>query len=94
MIFKQWFKEFKIHFNQSISYPDTDIILEMKTTIISKIRKFMTENPTLVMFGLALAITLAIGAAVGTLDQHQALAFRAQDPNPPCGMYDHLACNP
>jgi hypothetical protein len=48
----------------------------MKGTIISKIRKFATEHPRLMTYGLVLAITLAIGAAIGTLEQHQAFALR------------------
>jgi hypothetical protein len=49
----------------------------MKATI-SKIRKFATANPAFVTFGLSLAITLAIGAAIGMLDHQQAFAFRCE----------------
>lgn len=49
---------------------------EMKGIIISKIRKFATEHPRLMTYGLVLAITLAIGVAIGTLEQHQAFALR------------------
>jgi hypothetical protein len=52
---------------------------EMKSSIL-KIRKLVTEHPTLVTIGLGLAITLAIGAVIGVLDYHQAYAYAP----PPC----------
>jgi hypothetical protein len=52
----------------------------MKSTIISKIRKLVTEHPTLVTIGLGLAITFVIGAAIGMVDVHTAAA-RVQDQN-------------
>lgn len=36
--------------------------------IIFKIRKVVTEHPTLVTIGLGLAITFAVGGAIGMLD--------------------------
>jgi hypothetical protein len=52
-------------------------ILEMKG-IILKIRKFAIEHPALVAFALGLAVTLAVGAAMGMLDQQQAFANNEQ----------------
>ena len=43
----------------------------MKSTIISKIRIFATEHPALIRYGIAFAITLAIGL----LDYQQASAI-------------------
>jgi hypothetical protein len=45
----------------------------MKSIIISRIRSFAIRKPTVVAFGLALAITLAVGPTMGVLDHQQAL---------------------
>jgi hypothetical protein len=39
--------------------------------IIPKIRKLLADRPTLVTFGLVLAIALFIGAAIGMLSDQQ-----------------------
>ena len=44
-------------------------------SIGSKISKIVIGSPTLITFGLALGITVAIGAAIGMLDHQQVLAF-------------------
>jgi hypothetical protein len=43
-------------------------------SLILKIRKLVEEHPTLVTIGLSLAISFAIGAAIGILDSQQAYA--------------------
>lgn len=43
-------------------------------SITLKIRKLIAEHPTLVTIGLGLAISFAIGAAIGILDSQQAYA--------------------
>jgi hypothetical protein len=47
--------------------------VEMRIMMLS-IKKLLTDHPALVTFGLGLAITLIIGAVIGTLD-HQQTAF-------------------
>ncbi len=41
----------------------------------SKIMEIITVNPKLVTFGIGLAITFAIGTAIGMLDHNQAFAL-------------------
>jgi hypothetical protein len=55
----------------------------MKITMLA-LKKLLADYPTLVTFGLGLAITLIIGAAIGTLD-HQQAAFALPSKHIPCG---------
>jgi hypothetical protein len=40
----------------------------MISTITSKLRNFATQKPPLVTIGIGMAISFAIGAAIGVLD--------------------------
>jgi hypothetical protein len=57
-------------------------------SIKTKIMSLMATHPTLVTFGIGLAITLSIGMALNMVDPQHAFAFRC-DPtagNHYCGM--------
>ncbi len=47
---------------------------KMSTSIINKIKNAITFHPKLVTFGIGLAITFVVGAAIGMIEPQQALA--------------------
>jgi hypothetical protein len=49
-------------------------LLQRYSVRMLALKKLLADHPTLATFGLGLAITLIIGAAIGTLD-HQQAAF-------------------
>ena len=49
-----------------------------------KIINVIASRPKLVTFGIGLAITFAIGTAIGMLDHNQAFAFNNQTKCPKC----------
>jgi hypothetical protein len=51
-------------------------------SVKSKIMNAMIAHPKLVTFGIGLAITMAIGAAIGMLD-HSHLAFASKSTSKP-----------